>query len=333
MIVERVAAQAPKTISCVIATPYKYLGQSELECVLIIIERMANNKTGFSYYNTDTDRYQDLKIKRLKKDFGCNGIAVYDYILCEIYRVRGYFIAWDSNTAFDVADYFGLKENLVNDIVAYCCAVGLFDKELRTSEKILTSLSIQLRYVEMCARSKRINFKIDEKYSKLPEEMPKLPEESGKLPEESPKTPPVCRKVKKSKVKESKGKIKIIGNDEVLAFGKDDALVSLRDCYHCLLNAPIWCEDFCRNNRLTPIQLDDSLRKFFVELQNRGESAKSAKDAKFHFANWFKLNKNKNDETDRKLSKADKTRNLLADVAAHGEGYADSLSDEEVLNW
>lgn len=94
---------------------------------------MANNKTGFDYYNVDTDRYQDIKIKRLKKDFGSSGIAVYDYILCEIYRVRGCFIVWDESTAFDVAEYFGLKENLVNEIVNYCCAVGLFDKALLKS--------------------------------------------------------------------------------------------------------------------------------------------------------------------------------------------------------
>ena len=88
---------------------------------------MANNKTGFDYYNVDTNRYQDMRIKRLKKDFGCDGIAVYDYILCEIYRVRGCFVEWDENTAFDVADYFGIKESLVNEIVNYCCAAGRID--------------------------------------------------------------------------------------------------------------------------------------------------------------------------------------------------------------
>lgn len=288
---------------------------------------MANNKTGFSYYNTDTDRYQDLKIKRLKKDFGCNGIAVYDYILCEIYRVKGYFIVWDSNTAFDVADYFGLKENLVNDIVAYCCAVGLFDKELRTNEKILTSLSIQLRYVEMCTRSKRVNFKIHDKHSKLPEESPKLPEESGKLPEESPKTPPVCRKVKKSKGEKKKEDLKIADADAIRALSKDEFPVGLRECYFSMLNSPIWCEDFCRNNHLTPIQLDSFLKSFFVELQNRGESTKSVKDAKFHFANWYKLNKNKNDEADRKLSKSDKARNLFGEYEAIRDGVSPYASE------
>ncbi|WP_321437285.1 DUF4373 domain-containing protein [uncultured Bacteroides sp.] len=161
---------------------------------------MSNNKIGLSYYNIDTDRYQDIKIKRLKKDFGCSGIAVYDYMLCEIYRVKGYFLVWDENTAFDVAEYFGLKETLVKDIVDYCCAVGLFDKELLTSEKILTSSSIQSRYVEMCNRAKRINIKIQEEYSKLTEE-------SAKLREVCPKKEEVCRKVKESKEEKESTKV------------------------------------------------------------------------------------------------------------------------------
>jgi hypothetical protein len=91
---------------------------------------MANIKTGLNYYTVDTDRYQDRRIKRLKKDFKCRGIAVYDYILCEIYRVQGCFLVWDANTAFDVAEYFGLEENTVQEVVKYCGSVGLFDKEL-----------------------------------------------------------------------------------------------------------------------------------------------------------------------------------------------------------
>jgi hypothetical protein len=39
---------------------------------------MANIKSGLAFYRTDTDRYQDIRIKRLKKSFGCMGMAVYD---------------------------------------------------------------------------------------------------------------------------------------------------------------------------------------------------------------------------------------------------------------
>ena len=123
---------------------------------------MANTKTGLNYFTVDCDRYQDRRIKRLKKDFSCRGIAVYDYILCEIYRVQGCFLEWDSNTVFDVAEYFGLKENVVQEIVAYCGTVGLFDKEL-LSRGIITSASIQQRYIDMCTRAKRRNIIIPDK--------------------------------------------------------------------------------------------------------------------------------------------------------------------------
>lgn len=158
-----------------------------------------SNKTGFSYYNVDTDRYQDIRIKRLKKDFGCSGIAVYDYILCEVYRDKGCFSAWDENRAFDVAEYFGLKESLVDEIVKYCGVVGLFDKGLLT-RGIITSQSIQKRYLEMSIRAKRINSIIPE-IAKLPEETVKIQEESTKLPEESSENS--CS-LPQSKVKKSK---------------------------------------------------------------------------------------------------------------------------------
>lgn len=153
---------------------------------------MGYSKQGFSFYTIDTDRYQNRRIKRLKKDFGCNGIAVYDYLLCEIYRVRGCGSVWDEDTAFDVAEYFGLKENLVKEIVKYCGVVGLFNKEL-LSRGILTSEAIQRRYLEMCSRAKR-------KDAIIPEEWRIITEESAKIQEECQKTPEVCAKVKYSKV-------------------------------------------------------------------------------------------------------------------------------------
>lgn len=85
--------------------------------------------------------------------------------------------------------------------------------------------------------------------------------------------------------------------------GAYEAEPDLLTCYNSLLNSPIWYEPFCMNNHLTPQQFADYLKRFFSDLQDRGETSKSEKDAKHHFSSWFKLNKNKNDETNRKLSK------------------------------
>ena len=145
-------------------------------------------KQGLNYYNIETDRYQDRKIKRLKHNCGCNGLAVYDYVLCEVYRDRGCVLEWDDDTAFDVADYFGLKVNQVKEIVRYCGAVGLFDAEL-LSRGIVTSVAIQKRYLEMSARAKRTNVEIPAEYLLISEnsgKIGKIREETAKIREETP---------------------------------------------------------------------------------------------------------------------------------------------------
>jgi hypothetical protein len=127
-------------------------------------------KEGLNYYNVDTDRYQDKKIKQLKKNFKAVGVAVYDYILNQIYRDKGCFIVWDESTVFDVAEYYDLKETLVQEIVTYCGVVGLFSKEVLTSEKILTSASIQERYMNICVLSRRKKIIIPESIRLMREE-------------------------------------------------------------------------------------------------------------------------------------------------------------------
>ena len=154
-------------------------------------------KAGFIYYSVDTNRYQDIRIKKLKKHHGRDGVAIYDYILCEIYRVKGYFIVWDESTAFDVTDYWGMTENAVKEIVKYCGSVGLFNQEL-LSGGVITSAAIQTRFLDWSKKAKRSpnSYIIQEKHIILPEECIKIPEEIDKEKES---------KEKESKEKEQKG--------------------------------------------------------------------------------------------------------------------------------
>ena len=124
---------------------------------------MANPRNGLESYTVDTDRYGDRRIKMLRRQFSCTGLAVYDYILCEIYRTNGSFLEWDESTAFEVADYFGIKESVVTEVVRYCGHVGLFNKEL-LSCGTLTSMSIQRRYADLCGKSRRKRDPIPERY-------------------------------------------------------------------------------------------------------------------------------------------------------------------------
>lgn len=112
-------------------------------------------RKGFAYYKAETDRFQDIKIRRLKKRHNCAGYAVYQYILNEIYRVEGCYMEFSEDEAFDCSEYWTLQESEVQAIVDYCAEIGLFDSGLWKQKRILTARSIQERYVDMCRAAKR----------------------------------------------------------------------------------------------------------------------------------------------------------------------------------
>jgi len=112
-------------------------------------------KTGLSYYQADTDRFQDIKVKRLKKRYGCEGYAVYQYIQNEIYRVEGCYIRFTDDQLFDVSEYWGIEEQRVEKIIEYCTEVELFDTITWHTNHVLTSVDIQQRYLEICRRAKK----------------------------------------------------------------------------------------------------------------------------------------------------------------------------------
>lgn len=248
---------------------------------------MADNKTGFKYYNVDTDRYQDMKIKRLKKKFSCNGIAVYDYVLCEVYRVRGCFTEWDDNFIFDVADYFSIEEDLVVEIINFCCTVGLFDFIALKKYSVITSKSIQDRYIDMSKRAKRYCTEIPEKILIVSEEHDIIQEEPRILTEES------------AIVREGFNEVEAKKERRVF-------FVEIDDLEEHLKQDTSWCEVIAMQNQLDSVEMVFPVIHEFVEvLKSRAESGKSPKEAKSHFANWYKLEKQKigkNGKTKRNLS-------------------------------
>jgi len=286
-------------------------------------------KHGFTYYSVDTDRYQDIRIKRLKKELGCQGIAVYDYILCEIYRVKGCFLEWDESTAFDVAEYFGLKETLVKEIVRYCLAVGLFDRELLKCGSVLSSRSIQLRYVEMCGRTKR-KPAIPQEYDLLDGDrnskasgensdfLPKTPrtektvenalsgetDENSEFPQQNsefldensdkpPKTPTFFDKEKESKVKEEEKEEEsptaAAPVKTVPPYYVRSGLQPIDPLIDALKEQSMFTQYCMMSYHLKDYELNGYLDKFKSFLHATDEHEKTLKDCKTHFMNWLSL--------------------------------------------
>ncbi|MDR1958895.1 MAG: DUF4373 domain-containing protein [Planctomycetaceae bacterium] len=101
----------------------------------------------------DTGVFSDRKIRKLLKMFGPSGYLVYNFVLCEIYRDRGYYVDYNEDFVFDVADQLNLTESLVCEIITFCASGVLFDQGAFGVAGVLTSSGIQRRYLQIKARS------------------------------------------------------------------------------------------------------------------------------------------------------------------------------------
>ena len=117
-------------------------------------------KKGLDYYSFDTDTFQNLNVKRLKRECKATGIAVYTYLLCELYRVEGYYLHITPALIFDVADNFGISEEEVQHIIRICTQVEIFHEKFYKEKQILTSKEIQSRYLSACQKLRRNKIQI-----------------------------------------------------------------------------------------------------------------------------------------------------------------------------
>ena len=112
---------------------------------------------GIEYYPLDVDFMNDIKIRKIMKSCGPNSIAIIILLLGNIYGDEGYFMKWDEDVCFLVADAVGAKEVYVKEVLKKCLQVDLFSSELFEKYKIITSKGIQKRFFEITKRRKRDN--------------------------------------------------------------------------------------------------------------------------------------------------------------------------------
>ena len=119
-------------------------------------------KDGISYFSFDVDFLNDIKVRKIKRQFGNDGIVVVISLLANIYRDRGYYMTWDDDTAFVLGDEVDVDEEVVMRIVNKALEVGMFDQEMYDKHKILTSRGIQKRFLKAAERRKDV--KLDQNY-------------------------------------------------------------------------------------------------------------------------------------------------------------------------
>lgn len=126
-------------------------------------------KRTLDYYPKDTDQNSDPKIQYLRaklRNHGTHAAALgkhtYNTILDHIYgRDGGYYMFFDQRRKMLFCDEEKLEPSFVDIVLKICLDEGLFDKEMYLKFTILTSRSIQERFLK--AASSRTEIKIEEK--------------------------------------------------------------------------------------------------------------------------------------------------------------------------
>lgn len=108
-------------------------------------------REGLLYFPFDTDFFQDKKIRALKGRYGTDGLAVYIYLLCEIYKA-GYYIVSDDDLILCLADDLNISEESARQIISFLLSRSLLTEikgdKLAKSDTVLTAASVQRRYQE-----------------------------------------------------------------------------------------------------------------------------------------------------------------------------------------
>lgn len=118
-------------------------------------------KDGLDYFPLDVDVFSDFKVKILRGRYGSDGVMLYIYLLCEIYK-NGYYLRWDSDTLYCIVADLNMSEDKTRQILNFLLERSLFDNKLFQSDKVLTAASIQRRYQEAC-RNRRRDIEVAEK--------------------------------------------------------------------------------------------------------------------------------------------------------------------------
>ena len=232
------------------------------------------SKQGIDYFPMDVDFLSDIKTRKILRACGAQSIAILICLLCNIYRDTGYYILWDGDLPFLVADEVGTNEGVVVEVVKKAVQVGFFDKNKFEKYSILTSLGIQNRFIKASERRTKTEFMHEYCIQNVNNNLVNVDNNSINV-----------SKSTQSKVKESKvNKSKVNNNRDEPAVA--DSKINIFDLYQ---------ENFGVLNPMTSETLKDWLRFFSPEMIKEAMLRALKNQKNFSYAegilrNWRKNN-------------------------------------------
>ena len=256
-------------------------------------------KQGIDCFPLDVGFFTDVKIRKIAKACGPNATSVIISLLCNIYRKQGYYILWDDDLPFFIADEVGVSEGCVREVIKKALQVGFFDVEKHSAYGILTSAGIQRRFFEIIKR--RTNIEIKSEYLiNVCNNSINVCNNSINVCNNSifAYKNPTTAKEEKTKKESAKEKNKKEENNTTpttaCAYACEEASeASPLPTYEKLLASSLrsqeWLETLAMNYHMSVPILKGLLHDFLMDNICRGfdDKGKTLRDFKSHFNNWL----------------------------------------------
>lgn len=118
-------------------------------------------KQGIDYFSFDVDFFSDVKIRKIARACGSQSTSILICLLCNIYKDKGYYILWDEDLPFVIADSVGVSEGAVKEVILKAIQVGFFNKDIYEKYKVLTSHGIQSRFKSAVYKREEIEYIVE----------------------------------------------------------------------------------------------------------------------------------------------------------------------------
>lgn len=122
-------------------------------------------KEGLDYFSLDTNFFSaDPNIKILRSRYSSDGIVLYLYLLCEIYREHGYYLEYNEDLEFLIMEDLKMSQDKVRQVMKYLFSRSLLQKiecsKLVVPVTIITSTGIQKRF-QLMVKSRAVKTAVE----------------------------------------------------------------------------------------------------------------------------------------------------------------------------
>lgn len=245
-------------------------------------------KQGLSYFPFDVSFFSDRKVRKIIRGCGPGSPTILICLLCNIYEDQGYYILWDEELPFDIADTVGVSEGAVKELIKKAVDVDFFDKEMFEKEHILTSRGIQSRFIESTRKRKDVTIKKEYWIISGNNSVNDVNNPVNDVNNEQSKE----KKSKESLSSERDKKSAPEGasrSPDHPGFHPEKVEKPLDECKAFVLDDLEWVEVVRMQQYIDQTDFNAYLDEFFRDLACRNVRMKSPEDAESHFASWLSI--------------------------------------------